>query len=274
MKKILFLMLAICALALMLVSCNKGTEGLEFVEINEEEYGVKCGEAINESEIVIPKKYDGKPVTTILKSGFSKCENLTSITIPKSITKMEIGAFLNCDKLENVYYGGKLDEWCSIEIEHSTANPMNIGKHFFIKGNEITEISITDVAEIKAYAFFSFDMITKISINGATTIGENAFAGCSSVCEITLNGVQAINKLAFSSCTKLENIVIPNSVTLIHPLAFYGCNELDAITFEEIKGWFFASKETDTSGTKIDVSDAGKNAKALTQTGTDFWKHN
>ncbi len=275
MKKILFLVLAICALAFMLVSCSKGTEGLEFVEINDEEYGVKCGEAINEGEIIIPKKHDGKAVTTILKSGFAKCENSTSITIPSTVTKMEMGAFLNCDKLENVYYNGTLEKWSSIKFEHSTANPMSLASHFFIKDEELTELSFDNVTEIQAYAFFGFDAVTKISINSDASIGENAFAGCSSLSELVLsNKVKYIGKLAFASCINLESVFIPSGVVSIHPLAFYGCKELTDVTFEVTEGWFLATNFADTHGIATDVTDTSKNALSLRERGTRYWKRN
>lgn len=272
MKKILFLLFAICALSLMLVSCNKGTEGLEYVEINDEEYGVKCGEAINESEIVIPSKHNGKRVTTILKSGFAKCENLTSITIPKTVTKMEMGAFLNCDKLENVYYGGKIKSWCNIEFEHSTANPMSVGKNFFIKNKAIAEISVKNTEAIKAYAFFGFENLTKVAIEDVTVIGDSAFAGCINLNEATLpSNLEYVSKLVFSGCAKLNEITIPSSVSTIHPLAFYGCSALKNVTFENTENWFIASKETDTKGEELIVTDTAQNAKALIKSHSEFW---
>lgn len=274
MKKILFLALAICALAFMLVSCDKGTEGLEFIEINDGEYGVKCGEAVNEGEIVIPSKHDGKIVTTILSSGFLKCEKLTSITIPKSITKIEKGAFYGCDSLESVYYKGKIKGWCNIEFEHSTSNPMSVAKNFYSKNTLANEIKISGTDKINAYAFFGFECLNKVTIKDVTAIGDSAFAGCSSLSSITLpSGLTSIGKLVFSGCVKLNSLTIPSSVTIIHPLAFYECTGLKSVAFEDNENWFLAKKETDTKGNKVVVTDPAQNAKALVKSHAEFWKH-
>lgn len=279
MKKLLaFIALAICIFAF--ASCGDGksdgeddvkypdaTDGLEFVEISEEEYGIKCGSTTELTEIIIPKAYKGKPVTTILKSGFSKCEKLVSITIPNSITKIETGAFLKCNKLENVRYYGTLNEWAYIDFAHSTSNPMNEGKHFFLNDSEteITEVTVSDIVQVKKYAFFSFDKVTKITVTNVPTLNENSFAGCSSLAESSLKGVANFNRLCFSTCTKLTTITIPEGTIAIHLLAFYGCKSLSSVSFEVKDGWYIALRYSDPSGTALDVNDTYQNAITLTK---------
>ena len=275
-KKILFLALvfSVLVLSFMLSSCSKGTKGLEFVDINDDECGVKCGEAINETEIVIPKKHDGKKVTTIIKSGFSGCENLKSITIPKTVTKMEMGAFFNCSKLENVYYKGKINQWCNIEFEHSTANPMLYAENFYLKNKEKTELEIGDTDIIRAYAFFGFDNLTSVVIEDSVlAIESSAFAGCINLSSVRLpSNLEYMDKLIFSSCTSLTSITIPSGVTIIHPNAFMGC-ELTSVAFENTEGWYKAVKEESTSGEAIDVTDSKANASAINiKTHVEFWK--
>lgn len=275
-KKIIFLTLIFSALVLsfMLSSCGKGTKGLEFVDINDEECGVKCGEAINEAEIVIPKKHDGKKVTTILKNGFMNCENLTTVTIPKTVTKMEMGAFFKCNKLENVNYKGKISQWCNIEFEHSTANPMLLAESFYIKGKEITEITVEDTEIIRAYAFFGFEALKSANITDSVlTIESSAFAGCINLESVRLpSNMEYIDKLVFSSCEKLDTVVIPEGVRKIHPNAFMGCS-LKSVEFTNTEGWYKVAKEESTDGEFIDVTDSRENALAINaKTHTEFWK--
>ena len=277
-KKILFLALvfSVLVLSFMLSSCGKGTKGLEFVDINDEECGVKCGEAVNATEIVIPKKHNGKKVTTIIKSGFSNCENLTSITIPKTVTKSEMGAFFKCNKLENVYYKGTIGQWCNIEFEHSTANPMLLAENFYIKGKEATEITVEDTEIIRAYAFFGFDNLETVVIDDSVlTVESSAFAGCPKLSSVRLpSNMEYLNQLVFSSCTSLTSITIPSGVTIIHPNAFMGC-ELVSVEFENTEGWYKAVKELSTDGEAIDVTDSKANASAINiKTHVEFWKRN
>ena len=273
MKRIIILALTVLAFSLMLISCG-GTKGLEYEKLEDGTYGVKCGEAINEGEIVIPKRHSGKKVTAILKSGFSDCKNLTVVKIPKTITKIETGAFLNCKKLTDAYYGGSIADWCNIDFEHSTSNPMNIAKNFYIDNKAVTEITIKKIDTIKQYAFFGFANLTKVTIgNDVNVIGESAFAGCKGLKEISLpNELSTLSKFVFSGCTGFKSVTVPNSVTTVHPLAFYGCLELRDITFENTENWFTTKDENATNGPKHEVTNTKNNAKVLTDVSSYFWK--
>ena len=46
------------------------------------------------------------------------CSNLRRITIPSSITKIGEGTFMGCDKLEDIYYEGSIEDWKKIKITH------------------------------------------------------------------------------------------------------------------------------------------------------------
>ena len=273
-RKILFLAatLFVAILCMLLCSCQKGSDGLEFVELEDGTYGVKCGEA-TDTEIVIPKKHNGEKVTTILTSAFLNKKDITSIEIPKTVIKMEKGAFYGCDKLESVYYGGRVGDWNKIEFAHSTATPMSEAKNFFAKKKEITELKIEDAEKINAYAFFGFGGVTKVELGSTVTeIGENAFAGCKSLSELVLpSSLEKIGKQAFANCDKLKDVTIPASTLQIDTLAFYN-TELKTLTFENAEKWYFTKKEEEKSGTNLDLSDVEKNAKMISKAETGFWK--
>lgn len=46
------------------------------------------------------------------------CSNLRRITIPRSITVIGKGTFNNCNKLEDIYYEGSVEDWNKIKITH------------------------------------------------------------------------------------------------------------------------------------------------------------
>lgn len=54
--------------------------------------------------IVIASTYNGRPVTSIASEAFSRCTNLTSVTIPNSVTRVGTnlnsipGAFSGCSR--------------------------------------------------------------------------------------------------------------------------------------------------------------------------------
>jgi len=80
-------------------------------------------------QVVIPGTYDGLPVITVstfsrtaitsviilegvtrLNDSFNSCSELTSVTIPASVTKMTSSTFSGCEKLTSVTFGGSNTE--------------------------------------------------------------------------------------------------------------------------------------------------------------------
>lgn len=51
--------------------------------------------AENETSIVIPEKYDNLPVTSISENAFANLSNITSVIIPRTVTKIAVNAFEN-----------------------------------------------------------------------------------------------------------------------------------------------------------------------------------
>ena len=45
---------------------------------------------------------------------FASCNELTSVTLPKSVTSIGANAFAYCDKLSSVNYEGTMEEWSAV----------------------------------------------------------------------------------------------------------------------------------------------------------------
>ena len=169
--------------------------------------------------------FDGV-VTKIGDNAFNNYEypNLTSITIPESVTEIGVRVFhIFNNRNLSAFYGkyasednrclivdGKLNSFASAGlINYTIPNGVtSIGESAFENCSHMTYIKISDsVTEIGDYAFFNCELWKYVTIpNSVTSIGAGAFA---------------VNR----TCT---SITIPESVTSIGDEVFYGCENLSA----------------------------------------------
>ena len=142
---------------------NKRTE--LFVSYQGDDYH----SAVYKGSVVIPESviYNGEtyPVTGISDMAFSDCSDLTSVTIPESVTTIASGAFQECSAL--------------------------------------TAITIPlSLTSISSGVFRNCSALTAITIpESVTSIGGGAFSGCSGLTSVTLpESVTKIEDSIFNRC--------------------------------------------------------------------------
>ena len=127
---------------------ESSSEVLEFYLIEEgpfaNTYAVKAGsEASQCTSITIPDKYEAKPVTVILKKGFSSLTKLEEIIIPMNLIEIGEEAFSGCTSLKSV----DLRELKHLEL---------IGDYCFFDCTSLEYMYIPKtVRRIGAYCFFN-----------------------------------------------------------------------------------------------------------------------
>jgi hypothetical protein len=140
---------------------------------------------------------------------------LREIVIPDSVTKIGYSAFNSC-KLTSVVIPDSIST-----IDSAT-----------FSGNKIKEIVIPDsVSTIGGFAFAQ-NRLTSVDIpDGVTFIGKEAFLKNRLASVYIPDGVTTIEKRAFSR-NKLAEVVIPDGVTTIAKQAFFG-NELTEVVIPD-----------------------------------------
>lgn len=171
-----FLVMCFLLFSMILVSCNRDSEGFVFEE-NESTATVIGYKGRNE-HITIPSTYNGKPVTAIGDSAFDKNENkrvIKSVVIPNTIKTIGNFAFFGC---------------------------------------ELTSIIIPKNVTYLGRGAFSFCELTTIDIPGSIEILRNmTFQYCRSLTTVKIGeGVKVIKEQAFQGCTSLESISLPDSL--------------------------------------------------------------
>ncbi len=225
----------------------------------------------NDTDLEIPNKYNGKLVVSIDRDAFNDCSNLTSITIPDSVTSIGVDAFYNCSGLtsisvdeKNAYY--KSTDGDLYSKDGKTLIQYAIGKTetSFVIPNGVTSIGVD--------AFRGCNNLTSITIpDSVTSIGVSAFKECSSLASITLpfvgtlkdgtgktyfgaifgasaykynggsipqtlkkviiTGGEIIDSYAFYGCTNLVTVSIPKSITRLNYHIFDRCDNMESVIF-------------------------------------------
>ena len=164
-------------------------------------------------------------VTSIGDYAFEECRGLTSITIPGSVASIGGGAFQSCWGLTSITVDGENKVYHSAGncLIKKDTNTLILGcKNSTIPGS-VTSIGISAFAGCKG--------LTSITIpDSVTSIGGGAFQSCWGLTSITISSsVTSIGNNAFSLCSGLTSITIPDSVTSIGGGAFEFCRGLTSI---------------------------------------------
>jgi hypothetical protein len=180
-------------------------------------------------DIVIASTYGGSPVVWINGSAFSGCTNLTSVTIPSSVTVIQSPVFSGCRNLMNISVDAANPAFSSLDgvlfnKTQTTLIAFPPGRGSYVIPNSVTSIA--------ASAFVNCTGLTNVTIpDSVTSLGQAAFAGCTGLTNVTIpDNVTAIGNGAFLGCTSLTNVTIPNSVTSIGSAAFQNCTGLTRVT--------------------------------------------
>ena len=273
MKKLLLLIFSITIL-FSFVGCKDKTDeniwdsykGVKYEVSKTGTYAKVTGFWGGMDEIIIADTYENLPVTEICDRAFynedknSRLNDVTSITIPDSVTKIGNYAFYNCNKVESITIGKGVNEvgmeaftnctsikdvyitdlaaWCNIEFSSfpRITNPAAFADNLYLNGELITDLIIPDgVTEIRSHVFYNCKNIQSVHIpDSVTSIGGSAFARCNNLTSVTIpDSVTTIGTEAFKGCTALTSLTLGSNLTSIGSGAFRECKLLTTVTIPD-----------------------------------------
>lgn len=155
-------------------------------------------------------------VTSIGASAFRECNNLTSVIIPDGVTSIENCAFYMCSKLENI----------SLPDSVTYIDNMAFRDTAYYNDGSNWENNVLYIGNCLMYTQ-RYGLYGEYSIKeGTVYIAEYAFSGCTKLQSVVIpNSLHKISNWAFAN-SGIRKIMIPESVSEIGDYAFDGCTYL------------------------------------------------
>lgn len=211
------------------------------VELHDWDYTKGTDIIINDTAL------EGIPFTAISEKVFFNDKQLTSLSLPSSVERVDSLAFEGASNLKTITFsdGGKgLKKIDSLAFKDCSSL-------------ESIDLSNAEITEIPVRAFENCTSLKSIKLPSTVTkIADNAFAGCSNLEEIKgleQCKISELSATAFDGCVRLKDInlsnatitaipdqifsgmrglisaTVPKTVTSIGTEAFYACKNLEMI---------------------------------------------
>lgn len=185
------------------------------------------------TSIVLPKN-----LTKIARYMFTYCTGLQSYVIPEGIEVIGERAFYECSALEEVTFPSTLQE-------------IECAAFYSCYALKKADLSQTSLSKLGAREY---------EVSGGTEVRAYTFTNCTSLEEVLLPGtLKEIGPYMFFQCTMLKAIDVAEGVTAVGAAAFYKCESLEEIVFPSTLktlgnfafGYDYGLKRADLSKTQL-----------------------
>lgn len=205
-------------------------------------------------EIQTDSSYDHTSYV-ISSSAFYGCTGLTSITLPESLTYLDVSAFRGCTSLTSItlpasltYLGTYAFYGCTaLKSVTINASSLAINPYTFYQCTSLETVSAPAdaITGIYNYAFAYCSALKTVDTlfgGNLTYLGDSAFCFCSSLETVDLSGVNAAFYFPESSgyqfyyCTSLKTVILPEdceNFTAFGINTFCECTSLETINLPD-----------------------------------------
>lgn len=249
MSLFMMLFLVFCPIAVNASEETKVTnDGLIYRYFDEEENSIEiAGYEGNEKRITIPSEIESKPVIAIGEEAFYSNENIEEVVFVGNLELIGLGAFCGCENLKSVTFCDSIETISTEAFAYCfnltdivfPENLTEIGEDSFVE-TAITTITIPEsVSLLWNNAFGACENLVSIdvadgnkeysSVDGVLYNKNKTKLICCPAGKSSVNiedTVLQIDQKAFYFCDKINEIILPESISRIGDKAFYGTSIL------------------------------------------------
>ncbi len=191
-----------------------------------------------ETDLIIPSRINNKTVKGIAPGAFEDNEEIRSVVLPSTATKIMSKAFRGCTNLDSVTGSGIT----RVEFEafkNSGISTFSFDKVTYISSGafenceNLKNVNLSNVETIQSSAFKNAKGIDKLDSEKLTALGTYAFQG-SDIKEVNVPNLTSISANAFENCQSLTTVYIPYAKT-ISISAFQNCTALNSINVDVLE---------------------------------------
>lgn len=221
----------------------------------------------SETDVIIPSELDGHKVEILYSEAFSDCVNITSITIPDSVTEIYSDAFYGCTGLVNLYADSNSESFLSKDGILYDKSGSSLVK--YPPGRADKSFTVPDsVTTVLQYAFYNCNLLEDIIIgDNVTTLQGFAFCDAKGLKNVSIGkGIKYLDWYTFGYCSALESIFIPSNIIYLDDRAFTGCTKLAEINVDSNNAKYSSIDGVlyNKSGEKLLEYPLGKTDKSFT----------
>lgn len=266
-------------------------------ELTDDERGYIVSDTKRKSgaNVVIPEYHDGKPVVEIASDAFNARTDIESVSIPKTIETINVGAFNGSTKLKQIYYNAENAadfrgiNWVFYFSSNAPQLSVTIGKNvkriparLFYPHNANNDVipyierlefeNGSKLESIGEYAFYKTNLETVSFPDTLKTLGAHAFESSAVSTPVFGKAFKTVGAHAFDYCLGLKTVdLTATALESVEESAFRNCGELTSVklpqTLESVRNKAFYGcvklKEIEFGGLTSVGEEAFKGCSAL-----------
>ena len=188
--------------------------------------------------------YDSPLTDNPQESPFKKNLDVKNIVVSSGITSIGAFTFPNCDNLETISLPNTITK---IGRNALVGTGDGLVEQKLVTG--LVELNLSDsVTEIGQFAFANTRIETLTIPKSVTTVGDYAFQSCINLETVRYEGT-LIGGFMFVRCPKLKNVTLAKTVKIISSHWINYCDMLTSITYEgSLADWAEVTKRSNWDG--------------------------